>query len=135
MQVKFSELKQKDVINVIDGRNLGRVCDITFNFPENEVCGITVTGCKGFRFSRQDIFLPMNCVQKIGKDAVLVKLENGGPQPPNPPRPPKKISNCPPAPNNCCPPHGYNGGYAQGENYSSPPNGFPQNRRSLDEYE
>ena len=53
MEFTFSQLKQKDVINLTDGKNLGKVCDITFSYPENNVLGITVTGCKGFRFSKQ----------------------------------------------------------------------------------
>ncbi|MBD5632622.1 MAG: hypothetical protein HDP34_05275 [Clostridia bacterium] len=116
MQVKFSELKQKDVINVVDGRNLGRVFDMAFNFPENDVCGFFVPGCKGFHFSKQEIFLPINCVQKIGKDAVLVKFDNGEKPGDRPPQPPKKGANCPP------PPQCY-------------PNNPPPNRRSFDEYE
>ena len=74
MEVTFSALKQKDVINLIDGKHLGKVCDMTFSFPENRVLGFTVTGCKGFRLSKQEIFLPVNAVVKIGEDAVLVKF-------------------------------------------------------------
>ena len=74
MEVNFSSLKQKDVINVIDGKNMGRVCDLSFSFPENCVLGFTVTGCKGFKFSKQEVFIPIKNVTKIGKDAVLVKF-------------------------------------------------------------
>lgn len=131
MDVIFSQLKQKDVINLVDGKHLGRVCDITFTFPEGKVTGLTVTGSKGFKFSRQEIFLPLGSVVKIGEDAVLVKYgaakevekecpppkSNKCPPPKNPPEcPPQK--NCPPP----CPPH-----------YPQPYGG--QSRRSLDEYE
>lgn len=125
MEQTFSQLKQKDVINITDGRHLGRVCDLTFSFPENHVLGFTVTGCKGFRFSKQEIFLPVKSVVKIGKDAVLVKFgkeEGDKCPPPNGGCPPKlpPPDNCPPyrPPNNC------------------PPNNCPpQDHRSLDEYE
>ncbi len=110
MEVNFSELKQKDVINLSDGRHLGRVCDISFTFPENKVLGFTVTGCKGFRFSRQEIFIPVKNVTKIGEDAVLVNLEKES-RPPKPPCPP------PCRPHECAPP--------------CP----PPDRRSYDEYE
>ena len=52
METSFSELKQKEVVNVVDGRRLGRTCDIVFTYPEGRVCGIT----------------------KIGEDVVLVNL-------------------------------------------------------------
>ena len=108
MELTFSQLKQKEVINLNDGKNLGRACDLTFSFPENKVVGITVTGSKGFKFCKQDLFIPMQCVVKVGEDTVLVKL-NDNPPPSKPPKPPK---GCPP--NNNCP---------------------PPDRRFLDEYE
>lgn len=131
----FSDLKKKDVINLIDGRNLGRVCDITFTFPENNVQGFTVTGSKGFRFNRQEIFIPIQAVTKIGEDAVLVKLGKENKPETRPPHngdcppqnfPPNCPPNCPP-PNNCPPWQGGN----------PPPHTPqpPQPRRSYDEYE
>ncbi len=114
MEVNFTALKQKDVINLNDGKNMGKVCDLSFTFPENDVLGFTVTGCKGFRFSRQEVFIPIKQVVKIGKDAVLVKF--GDDKPDRPPKP-----NCPPPcpPNNCPPP-------------CPPPR---HDRRNYDEYE
>ncbi len=120
MDVIFSQLKQKDVINLADGKHLGKICDINFTFPEGKIIGFSSTGCKGFKFSRQEIFLPLNSVVKIGEDAVLVKYgkeekEKGcPPQKEPPPCPPQNDRNCsPPCPPNFCPPE----------------------RRSLDEYE
>lgn len=109
MDVIFSELKQKEVINVSDGRHMGRVCDLSFTFPEAKVIGLTVTGCKGFKFTKQEVFIPIKCIVKIGEDAVLVNFTENAPPPP----PPNKGQpNCPP-----------------------PPQPHPQSRRSLDEYE
>lgn len=108
MDIIFSELKQKEVINVSDGKHLGKVCDISFTFPEGKVIGFTVTGCKGFKFTKQEVFLPIKCIVKIGEDAVLVSFTE------NPPPPPP--------PNKCQP-------------YCPPPPPPQQSRRSLDEYE
>lgn len=119
MEFTFLQLKQKDVVSVSDGKNLGKVCDITFNFPENNLLGITVTGGKGFKFTRQDIFIPVKCIVKIGEDTVLVRLEEKHP-PEKPPKcPPKRPPRgCPPG----CPP-----------DFS--PDCPPPDRRSYDEYE
>ena len=131
MEVNFSDLKQKDVINLNDGKNMGRVCDLSFTFPESNVLGFTVTGSKGFKFSKQEVFIPIKQVVKIGKDAVLVKF--GEEHPNRPPKPPKP--DCPPPcppnnrPPNCLPPCPPN---------NCPPNNFPPqrpDRRSYDEYE
>lgn len=130
MEVSFSVLKQKDVINLIDGKHLGKVCDISFSFPEADILGFTVTGCKGFRFSKQEIFLPINTIVKIGADAVLVKFgkeEKDRPKPPKQPKPddcPPPCPPCPPCPPPCppCPPN-RSAPYSKGD------------RRSYDEYE
>ena len=89
MEVAFSKLKQKEVISLSDGKHLGKVCDINFSFPENCVLGITVTGCKSaFKFSRQEQYIPIKAVVKIGEDAVLVNTQppKGAPPPPPPNR-------------------------------------------------
>ena len=95
MELSFSTLKQKDVIDVTDGKNLGKVCDVTLSFPECNWVGITVTGCKGFKFlNKHEQFIPVNSIVRIGEDAILVKIETA------PPCPPPK-DKCPPSP---CPP-------------------------------
>lgn len=113
MEFTFSQLKQKEVINLNDGKNLGKVCDLTFSAPEYKLLGLTVTGGRGFRFTKQEVFIQMQWVVKIGEDAVLVKLEDRNcPPPEKPPKPPK---NCPPQ--------------------NKPPFECPPDRRSYDEYE
>ena len=119
MEFTFSELKQKEVINLNDGKHLGKVCDMSFTYPENNGLGIFVTGSKGFKFNRQEQFIPMKFVTKIGEDAILVKFPQGKPDKPDKPNcpPPKPPQNgcCPPP--DCCPPDPWQG------------------RRNLDEYE
>lgn len=107
MEIIFSELKRKEVINIADGKHLGRICDIKFTFPGGQIDGFLLTGGKGFKLTKQDIYMPLKCITKIGEDAVLVNLQ--GEQQPNPP---PNNQNCPPL---------------------YPP--APQSRRSLDEYE
>ncbi len=115
MDFLYSELKQKEVIGLNDGKHLGKVCDLSFSFPENNILGFYVTGCKGFKFTRQNEFIPIKNVVKIGEDAILVKFENKPDCPPPPKgRPPKSCP--PPCPPPCPPQNAYD-------------------RRSYDEYE
>ena len=96
MELSFQSLKQKDVISVSNGKNLGKVCDVTLSFPECDWLGITVTGCKGFKLTNKgETFIPIASIVRIGEDVVLVKTEDK-----RPPLPPPK-DNCPPPP---CPP-------------------------------
>ena len=72
MDTSYRELKSKDVVNVTDGRNLGRTCDIVFSFPEGKVYGIVVPGKRGFHFFKNnDLFIALKNVVKIGTDVVL----------------------------------------------------------------
>ena len=123
MEFLFSQLKKMDVVSVADGKNLGRVCDMAFYFPEGKIKGFFVTGSKGFRITKSDVFIPLGDVVKIGEDVVLVK--------PGKSRPPK--DDCPPQ-INCPPPH------CPPQSHC-PPNGRPQYppqvdpRRNFDDYE
>lgn len=76
METSFTELRGKFVVNVTDGKNLGRTCDIIFSFPEAHVFGIVVPG-KRFRiFKNNDLFIPLKNIIKIGTDVVLVDLRS-----------------------------------------------------------
>ena len=113
-----------DVVSLTDGKNLGKVCDLAFFFPENRLKGFFVTGSRGFKFSKSDIFIPIAEVTKIGEDVILVKPgsskkpqpDNPPPQKPCPPSYPPQQRPCPPP----CPP--------------CPPCP-PQPRRNYDDYE
>ena len=71
MEFSFNEHRQMDVVSVSDGKNLGRVCDIAFEFPEGKLRGLFVTGGKGFRFARQEQFIPLASIVKIGEDVII----------------------------------------------------------------
>ncbi len=130
MEFLFSQLKKMDVVSVSDGKNLGRVCDIALFFPEGKIKGFYVTGSKGFKFTKSDVFIPVSNVVKIGEDVVLVKMGQG--------KPPKGEP-CPPQQNNCPPPCPPNGRPNYNQNFPQPPYppNFPQPdpRRNFDDYE
>ncbi len=99
MEILFSQFKKMDVVSVNDGKNLGKVSDVAFFYPEGQIKGVFVTGCKGFHLTKSDFFIPFKKIVKIGEDVILVKLGQEAPPPkPCPPNP------CPP--NQPCPPFG-----------------------------
>lgn len=111
-----------DVVSINDGKNLGKVCDLAFFFPENKIKGFFVTGSRGFKFSKSDIFVPISEVTKIGEDVILVKLGSSQKPKPDCPPPPPPQRPCPPPPRPCPPP--------------CPPPPHSQNgRRNYDDYE
>ena len=74
METSFSDLHSKEVVNVLDGKRLGRVCDVVFSYPEGRVSGIVAPGGRGLRWWRAEVFIELRCVKKIGVDVVLVEL-------------------------------------------------------------
>lgn len=74
----FSEMKQKDVINISDGRRLGRPFDVAFN-DQSCISAIIVPG--PFRLSnlfsgdRSDIVIPWKHIRCFGDDVILVDVD------------------------------------------------------------
>jgi sporulation protein YlmC with PRC-barrel domain len=127
MEISYNKLRQKSVVSVVDGKNLGKVCDVVIHYPQNTVKGYFVTGGKGFRLTRQDVFIPVANIIKIGEDVVLT---NFGEKPPEPRNGNCQESNARPF----CPPEG------GAQNCPKPNNsggcmGGDVSRRSYEEYE
>jgi len=76
MELSYCILRSKTVVNVGDGKDLGRVRDIFFN-ECGEIQGFTTPGeCTGFLSKNNGLFIPWNKICKIGEDVILVKLGN-----------------------------------------------------------
>ena len=77
MELTYSELRQKEVINICDGRRLGRISDLVFMYPKCILTGIVVPGCHrvGIFRSAPELFISMSCITKIGEDVILVDLK------------------------------------------------------------
>lgn len=76
METSFCELHRKETVNLTDGKQLGRVSDVVFTYPEGKVQGIVVPGGKGFRWGRAELFIDLKCIKKIGVDVVLVDIKS-----------------------------------------------------------
>ena len=78
MEASFLELKAKQVINTVDGKCLGHITDIVFDVVCAKALGFIVPqpnqGFWGLFRSGRDIFIPFDCVCKIGVDVILVEL-------------------------------------------------------------
>ena len=77
METSFTELRNKEVINILTGRLLGSVCDIVVDLRRNCILGLMVPGSKSFFNifkSPQEIFIPFRNVCKVGEDVILVEV-------------------------------------------------------------
>ena len=135
MELSFKDLAKRDVINVADGKCLGRICDLRLDFPRGELTGIVVPGKKTKWplkcFDKCSLFIDQSRIIKIGGDVILVNLrcgevcspnaelnekkrpqkpQNSPHYPPQPPCPPSCDANCSPCQPVCppiCPPQGH----------------------------
>jgi YlmC/YmxH family sporulation protein len=95
METTFLELKCKQVINVVDGKTLGHIIDIVIDIKSCKILGLIVpspsSGWLSCFRTGKEIFIPFDCICKIGVDVILVELyvNNDHVKPPPPP-PPKK---------------------------------------------
>ena len=73
MQLTFSELRTKEVINTVDGRKLGRVCDVALCYPEYKWVGVIAPSSNGF-LKKEPLFIEPKNIVKIGADVILVNV-------------------------------------------------------------
>lgn len=93
MNITFCELRTKDVVNIVDGKKMGRVVDLVFCCDGCKVLGIVLPGERRLFRSKDDIFVPWSHIQKIGSDCVLINLiPASGSCPPGKTKP--KPANC-----------------------------------------
>ena len=74
MNYNYTELKKKSVVNIMDGRCLGKITDMVVSFPDGKVTGIIVPGKKNAFFCGNELIISPQCIERIGDDAILVRL-------------------------------------------------------------
>ena len=75
--LKTSDLKVRDVINIIDGRRLGVMSDVEVDLESGRVTAIIVPGNPGMLrlFGRgTDYVIPWDKIVKVGVDVILVEM-------------------------------------------------------------
>ena len=77
MNGKGLDFKHKEVINIVDGKRLGYVQDVTANLESGIITSIIVPGnTKLFNmFSSNDIVIPWENIKCIGEDIILVEVD------------------------------------------------------------
>jgi YlmC/YmxH family sporulation protein len=76
---RTADLKQKEVINISDGRRLGFVSDVEFDLENGKIDAIVIPG--GGRFfgiigKDNEVVIPWERINKIGEDIILVEMDD-----------------------------------------------------------
>ena len=79
MVCTLEELRCKDVINIVNGENLGRVDDLQMNANSATVTALILYGRPrffGILGPRDNCIIDFRQIRLVGKDAILVELGN-----------------------------------------------------------
>ena len=73
------EIRNKEVINIFDGKSLGYVCDIEINLQAGTIDGLVLPGSRGifnlFGKGEEDIVIRWSDVKTVGEDVILVDVK------------------------------------------------------------
>lgn len=74
--IKISDLRSRDVVNILDGKKLGNIVDIDLDLDNGRVLSLVLPGrTKGFLFTkREEVVVPWNKIVRIGRDVILVEV-------------------------------------------------------------
>jgi YlmC/YmxH family sporulation protein len=74
--MRLSELQNKNIINLLDGKNIGNIIDI--NIDENgKMIGLIVEKHKfliSLFTSKKELSIRWDQIEKIGEDVILVRV-------------------------------------------------------------
>ena len=74
--IKISDLRNRDVVNILDGKKLGNIIDIDLDLDNGKVLALVLPGrVKGFLFTkREEVVVPWQKIVRIGRDVILVEV-------------------------------------------------------------
>lgn len=75
--MRLSELQRKDIINVNDGRIIGRIIDAEINENDGSLVSLVIEKSKYMRNlfnSEGDITIKYEQIKKLGSDVILIEL-------------------------------------------------------------
>ena len=77
MLAKTSELREREVINIIDGKKLGFTSDLEIDPGSGRILALVLPAPGKFRWlfgKTEEIVIPWHQISKIGSDVILVEL-------------------------------------------------------------
>ncbi len=75
--VRACDLKQKEVINILDAQILGYICDVDIDFDTGRIRSVIIPSRRRLfnLFKKKEYIIPWEEIYAVGKEVVLVKCE------------------------------------------------------------
>ena len=74
MEISLEELKEKEIINLSNGKNLGQISDIVVDLKKNLILGFIIEGNKKLFKKSDEIYISLSQILTVGDDVVLIRL-------------------------------------------------------------
>ena len=76
---RYCKLKQKEVVNIADGRSLGCIADLLIEESSGQIQAIVLLESCGFlgMWKPKELIIPWRNSCKIGDDVILVETDLG----------------------------------------------------------
>lgn len=73
--MRLSDLQHKDVVNIIDGKKIGNIIDVSID-GNGKMISLIVEKYKFLisRFNNKEIEIKWNQIERIGEDVILVNI-------------------------------------------------------------
>lgn len=72
--MNMSDLQNKDIINILDGKKIGNIIDAKFNVATGHIEKLIIEPSKSlFSIKNTSIELDFNRIKKIGEDVILIE--------------------------------------------------------------
>ena len=76
--MRLSDLQNKDIVNILDGKNVGNIIDVKIDETSGNIVSFIIVPTKNFfafRGKGKDTEIKWNTIAKIGEDVILVKMQ------------------------------------------------------------
>ncbi len=72
--MNLSDLQNKDIINIIDGKKIGNIIDAKFNITSGVIEKLVLSPSKSlFSLKNSTIEINYSKIKKIGEDVILIE--------------------------------------------------------------
>ncbi len=72
--MRLSDLQNKDIVNIIDGKRIGNIIDVSLD-ETGKMISLIVSRSKFNLFNNSEIEIKWNQISKIGEDVILIDFK------------------------------------------------------------
>ena len=75
--MKLSELSKKDIINIKDGKRIGKIVDVEFDINNGYMIRFIIESSNVFKSifsSAEELTIKFSQIKKLGEDVILIDI-------------------------------------------------------------